>query len=210
MDLVENLPDVVFSLDIAGNITSVNRAGKAMFGYEPRDVIGKRFAQWVSPEEQSNAMAAFQQAIEGQAIMAFESVAVDKDGKRHNIEVSSTPIVKEDIIVGIRGVVRDITERKEAEDALRESEQEYRTLVETIPHGIQEIDTSGVITFGNAAYAAMMGYERPEIIGKHIWDLLADDSQKEVLKPYRSGYRLYLGTNRRNRTKTGRRCTAGK
>ena len=92
--------------------------------------------------------------------------------------------------------------RRIAEEALREShdvlEQQvlqrtgelqkineiYQNLVETIPHGIQEIDTRGVITFGNKAYCTMLGYEPEEILGKYIWDLLYDNSQKDQLKQY--------------------------
>ena len=75
-------------------------------------------------------------------------------------------------------------DRQKAEEGLRKSEEEYRTLVETIPHGIQEIDTSGMITFCNAAYHKMLGYEREEVLGKYIWDLLAHDLEKDQLRPY--------------------------
>ncbi len=78
----------------------------------------------------------------------------------------------------------NILRREKAEKALRESEEKYRTLIDTIPHGIQEIDTSGVIVFANTAYLRMLGRERDEILGKYIWDLLADDSQKEELRSY--------------------------
>ncbi len=92
--------------------------------------------------------------------------------------------------------------RRRAEEALQKSHYEleqqvlqrtgelqkiseiYQTLVETIPHGIQEIDTTGVITFGNKAYRTMLGYEPEEILGKYIWDLLCDNLQKDQLKQY--------------------------
>jgi PAS domain S-box-containing protein len=67
---------------------------------------------------------------------------------------------------------------------LQKSEEKYRTLVETIPHGIEKIDTSGVITFGNAAHHAMLGYEPGELLGKYIWDLLANDLEKDQLRRY--------------------------
>ena len=67
---------------------------------------------------------------------------------------------------------------------LQKSNEIYQTLVDTIPYGIQEIDTTGVITFGNKAYCTMLGYEPEEILGKYIWDLLCDDAQKDQLKQY--------------------------
>ena len=57
---------------------------------------------------------------------------------------------------------------KRMEDALRKSEKHYRILIETIPHGIQEIDTSGTLTFVNDAYCRLMGYQEREVLGKTI------------------------------------------
>jgi PAS domain S-box-containing protein len=75
---------------------------------------------------------------------------------------------------------------RQAEEALRESERGYRIFAETIPHGIQEIDTSGVITFANDAYYSLMGYENDELLGKAIWDLIEFEtaSGKEELQEY--------------------------
>lgn len=66
------------------------------------------------------------------------------------------------------------------ERALRHKEERYRTLIETIPYGIKEIDTNGVITFSNAACHKMLGYAPGELIGKVIWDLETDDSAIEL------------------------------
>lgn len=67
-----------------------------------------------------------------------------------------------------------------------ENEARYRTLVETIQNGIQEVDTSGVITFANGAYHRMLGYEDGELIGKVIWDLIEfeDASEKQAFRTY--------------------------
>jgi len=73
---------------------------------------------------------------------------------------------------------RESLELKRTEKALRESEERYRTLVDTIPHGIQEIDTSGVITFVNPAYQKILGYEEGELPGKPIMDFITSDSRR--------------------------------
>ena len=75
-------------------------------------------------------------------------------------------------------------ERKRAEEALRENERVYRTLIETIPHGIQEIDISGMITFGNSGYHRMLGYEEGELIGKPMLNTLPNDSAQKGLQDY--------------------------
>lgn len=77
---------------------------------------------------------------------------------------------------------QDRTQR--AETALNESEKRFRTLVDTIPHGIEECDTQGRITFANAALHRIDGYPLGELVGKYIWDLLADEEAKQELREY--------------------------
>jgi len=87
-------------------------------------------------------------------------------------------------VVEYQAVGRDVTDRRLAEAALRQSEVRYRTLVETIPHGISESDTDGVLTFGNRAYQKMLGYGEGELLGTSIQDLLAEESDKHDLALY--------------------------
>ncbi len=70
------------------------------------------------------------------------------------------------------------------EKKLKESEARHRTLVETIPHGVQENDTAGIITYSNAAYDKMNGYAEGELLGTAIWDLLESDSEPGELRAY--------------------------
>lgn len=74
-------------------------------------------------------------------------------------------------------LLTEIVKRRQVEIALRKSESLYRNLVETIPHGINEIDTAGFITFGNAAYHKMLGYAEGELLGKAVWDLTPESER---------------------------------
>ena len=78
----------------------------------------------------------------------------------------------------------DISERKNIEDALKKSEARYRCLVETSPHGIQEIDPEGNITFANLSHHKIYGYGDQEMIGKSILELQTSDSAINELKAY--------------------------
>lgn len=71
---------------------------------------------------------------------------------------------------------------KLAEDAIQECKKNHRSLIETIPHGIQECDTSGTITFSNTALCGMIGYGMDEFVGKKIWDTLDSEEDKQRLK----------------------------
>jgi PAS domain S-box-containing protein len=78
-------------------------------------------------------------------------------------------------------LVAEIVEHRQVEIALRKSEQQYRTLIETIPHGIVEIDTTGIITFSNWAYQGLLGYTDGDLLGKSISDLTVKSERSKVL-----------------------------
>ena len=86
--------------------------------------------------------------------------------------------------LGTRGSNRDITERRQAEEALRNSEQRFRSLLETIPLGVLESDASGVITLTNESFARLTGYRREDILGKRLDEFFAPGPQKTDLSAY--------------------------
>ncbi len=98
--------------------------------------------------------------------------------------------------------------RKQAERALRESEERYRTLIGTLPHGIEECDTSGIITFANAAYHRIFGYAEGELVGTAIWGKIESEKQRErerqrfasLVKDQPPPFTVYT----KNQTKEGR------
>jgi len=121
-DLTEKMVDVIYTLDTKGNLTSVNEASQTVYGFDREEVIGKNFAKWIPKEKLPKAMAAFKQILRGEKVTT-ETVLLDKEGKLHDVEFSSTPIIKARKVVGTRGIIRDITERKLAEKALIRSER---------------------------------------------------------------------------------------
>jgi PAS domain S-box-containing protein len=82
------------------------------------------------------------------------------------------------------GTVQDITEQYEAQQALLKNEAKLSLLLNTLPNGVQENDTSGVITYSNLAHHQILGYEPGELIGCHIWDREKDDQKKQALRDY--------------------------
>jgi len=118
-NLVEEMTDVIYTLDAGGNITSVNKAAKATFGREPEEVLGKSFTKWIPQEQLPDAMAAFKRILSGEKVTA-ETIMLDKNRKPHNVEFSSTAIIKDGKVIGTRGLIRDVTERKKVEEKLRE------------------------------------------------------------------------------------------
>jgi len=110
-DLTEKMVDVIYTLDTEGSVTSVNEAIKTVLGFQPKEVIGRKFTALIPKKERPEAMAAFQRILNGERLTR-ETVLVDKNGELHNVEFSSSPIIKCKKTIGTRGIVRDITERK--------------------------------------------------------------------------------------------------
>jgi len=80
--------------------------------------------------------------------------------------------------------IEDISNCKRAKEALRKREEKYQLIIETVTHGVQEVDTSGKTMFTNSAYHRMLGYESGELIGRSMYETQPDDSEKKKLRDY--------------------------
>jgi PAS domain S-box-containing protein len=127
-DIVEKVNDIIYTLDVEGKITSSNTAVKA-FGYHPEELIGKNFVEFISEEVLEETLKDFHNVLDAGEITA-ETVLIGKNGKPHFVEYSSTVIKEQGRVVGIRGIVRDITERKETQEALQKAYLDLERRVE--------------------------------------------------------------------------------
>jgi PAS domain S-box-containing protein len=107
------------------------------------------------------------------------------DGSQRWIDHICMPVFDDNgQFIGTRGSNRDVTERKRAEEALQESELRFRSLLETMPLGILEVDVEGVITLTNESFARLTGYVKEDIPGKHFWDFMAPGQESEGFPAY--------------------------
>lgn len=168
-DLAELLPQTVFETDIAGRITFVNNHGLEHIGFSREDFQeGIWLSQVISPEDRPRALDSIRRVLEGEGPPSEEYTAVKKDGSKFPVIVSSTPIIKQGTPLGLRGIVTDISQLKQAVDALKASERRYRTLVESSSDAILMLDTNRDILSCNNAFLRLFGYERGEVEGKSV------------------------------------------
>jgi PAS domain S-box-containing protein len=145
-DLVENARDVIYTQDLEGNYTSVNKAGERLLGYSREELLRLSPAQLVAPEylEKARRMRAGKLADEDDTVYELEAIA--KDGRRVSVEVNTRPVYQDGRAVGIQGIARDITERRRAEEALREADRravkEYGRLLERLATLAQALGTA--------------------------------------------------------------------
>jgi PAS domain S-box-containing protein len=127
-DLVENISDVIYALDLEGRVTYISPVVESLLGYSVPEVLGQPFAAYIHPEDLTYAQARFEQLATGQASRPNQYRVVAKSGEARWIRVSSQPILKEGRQRGVRGVLTDITDGvragEQAEQAAAAAERE--------------------------------------------------------------------------------------
>ena len=119
-ELFDNANDIVYTHDLTGRFTSINRAAERVFGYTLDETLQENIARIVAPEDLEMARAMILRKARGEPVTTYELETITKDGRRVPVEVSTRLIYKDGKPVGVQGIARDITERKRAEEALRE------------------------------------------------------------------------------------------
>ena len=158
-----------------------------MLGYAPNEI--QMSFEWLlgimHPDDVEPVTKGIEESMKTGKPYDMEYRLTRKDGKEITVHSKGEVVLNDrGESSGMMGIIQDITERKKAEESLRESEQKYRTLLETIPHGIQEIDLKGIMTFTNPSLDKMYGYEIGEQIGKPIFDYAVDETQRNTLPDY--------------------------
>jgi len=170
--LMEGVRDyAIFLLDGAGRVSTWNSGAERIKGYRAEEIIGQHFSRFYPPEDVAAGKPARLLALaarEGRA--EDKGWRVRKDGSRFWADVLITALRDSDgAVIGFAKVTRDLTERKEVEDALRRSEQTFQLLVESVQeYAIYMLDPEGRVVSWNAAAERIEGYRAPEIIGQHF------------------------------------------
>ena len=208
--LVETVTDIIYRIDQHGNFFFLNQAVDQL-GYKPEELLGKNFKELVHPEDyehisRAGALEKFAGRITGDrhAPKLFDE---RRTGNRitRNLEVRLVTKTKEvrDVSInyvlvevnsagqysskgkflGSIGVIRDVTERKKAEEALQESEERFRTLAELLPEIVLELDERGLISYLNRRYYDVSGYSRDEIKeGAEAAEMFVASQRRQVRK----------------------------
>ena len=124
-ELVELLPEMVFELDTAGRVIFANQAAFSTFGYSERD-LGVSAIQMFVPQDRERAKKNIMGVLSGEKLGVTEYTALRKDGSTFPVIIHSTPIIRENKPVGLRGIIVDITERKLAEEERLKREKVFR------------------------------------------------------------------------------------
>jgi PAS domain S-box-containing protein len=161
----------IFMLDPTGRVVSWNAGARRMNGYEAEEIIGKHFSLFYPPEALERKWPAEElERAERDGRFEDEGWRVRKDGTRFWANVVLTALRDETgRLIGFGKVSRDLTERKRAEERLRENEERFRLIVEsTLDYAIFMLDPDGYIVSWNSGAERIKGYKAQEIVGQHF------------------------------------------
>jgi PAS domain S-box-containing protein len=167
--LVETTRDMIWEVDSDDRYTYISPQVQEILGYAPEELIGKTCFDLMLPEETKNIRKQFAEIVSaGKPIVRLENINLHKDGRIVILETSGEPVhAANGTIVGYRGIDRDITERKKAEDAMRQSENYLKTLLESIPAGVVVVDArTHTILRVNPSALELIGAPGDYVLGK--------------------------------------------
>ena len=143
-ELVENAGDIIYSHDLEGNYTAVNRAGEQITGYTREEVLKLNMAQAIIPEDLEKAYEMMRRKLAGETISPYQIEILAKDGHRIAVEVNTRLIRRNHVPVAIQGIARDITARKLFEEQLRQSQkmEAIEQLVGEVAHDFNNLLTA--------------------------------------------------------------------
>jgi len=171
--LFEYSNDAVFIYDFDGRIIDVNKKACDMLGHSREDLLKIPFLNLQTEAELAQSKAAFKTSAKTGSLR-FESSFQKNDGSTINVEISSSIVnLKKGIM---QSIVSNITERKEMEKSLRESEEKFRTFMETANDSMFITDAIGHFTYVNDAMASALGYPKVEMLGMPFSEVLDRDN----------------------------------
>jgi len=170
--ILDEVEDAYYEVDLAGNFTFINDAICRQLRYSKEELLGANFRGHIHPDDIPAVYDAFAEIYKtGKRQKVISYKVIRKDGTTGFAENIGFPLQNQQgEIIGFRGIGRDITERVRLEEALRQSEERYRTVMEEMEEWYFETDISGNILFFNDAVARVLGNLKNDLTGLNIQD----------------------------------------
>jgi PAS domain S-box-containing protein len=185
--VVENLKEVVFRTDAEGHWTFLNSAWAEVTGFAVEESLGMAFLEYVYPEDRQLNLELFRPLIERKKDYCRHEIRyMNKNGEFRWIEVwARLTLDEKGNATGTAGTLTDITERKQAEEALRDSKEQYQFVVENLKEVVFRTDAEGHWTFLNSAWAEVTGFAVEESLGMAFWEYVYPEDRQLNLELFR-------------------------
>jgi len=189
-DILGSIEDGYYEVDLAGNMTFFNKALCKITGYSPDELRGMNNRDYTEPEMAKRMLEIFNRVYRtGEPSRIDDYEVIKKDGSKAVVELS-TALMRNPAgePIGFRGIARDVTERERIKQELKESEEKYRNIIQSIEEGYYEVDIRGNFVFTNEAMSRILGYPEEELMGMNNRNYMAEETARES---YRIGTEVY-------------------
>lgn len=181
-ELIENANDLIYTHDLSGNFTSLNRAGERIMGYTREETLRMNIADVVAPESVAAAREMTAQKIAGKRSTTYQIDVRDKQGRIVSLELSTRLIYEKGRPVAIQGVGRNVTERKRQDEAIKASELRFRQLGEGISHQVWTAEPSGKLDYVNGRTLMYFDLPSVDLVGDKWHEVVHPDDLPECLR----------------------------
>ena len=179
-DLIENANDIIFTLNLKGDFMIINRRLKTLTGFSRDEWLGRSFFDLVAPEDRVEARENFTKALSGKARI-FEMRMISQSGTPLFLSMNINPLFEKADVVGVVGIARDITQRKELEQEIVELKNFHESIIQSVEAGLITTDLERKVTSFNLGAEMVLGYRSEEVVGKYIDDILPPDQSSKIL-----------------------------
>ncbi len=173
---LQSAEDAIVTLSLDGMITTWNPGAEQLFGYPAGEAIGTNIGIIIPDDRKAEISAELARIARGERVRHYETTRIARGGRPMIVSLSVSPLRSPSgTVVGASKIARDVTERKNAEEALLESEEMARGIIETALDAFIQMDEDGRVIGWNPQAEALFGWSRDEVIGKALGDLIVPE-----------------------------------
>ncbi|MBW2571904.1 MAG: PAS domain S-box protein [Deltaproteobacteria bacterium] len=186
--LMENSSEAIAITDTGGVIKRINSEFARLFGYTEEEAVGQDINALVVPSDRMEEAKGIDRISVGGKTYRIETLRRRKDGSLVDVSLMGAPIIMDGDIVDKFAIYHDITDRKTAEAALRQSEIKYRTILDSVEAGYYELDLAGNITAGTDVAASVFGGSPDDFLGRNFAEFCDEENAQALFEAYKKIY----------------------
>ncbi len=189
--LADSLPQIIFEADVNGGLTFTNDYARELLGYGAEAGSPSAMLDMIAPEDRPRAADHLQRLLSGEEVGPTEYGLLTRDGRIFPAVMHSSVIKQGEMIAGLRGVIFDITQLKQAEEEIRQLNQFRENVIDNANEWLTVVDQAGKVLIWNRAAEEISGYSSEEMLGEgNIWrKLYAEDAWREVSRVVEATFR---------------------
>ncbi len=184
LEIINSLPEIIFELDSEGRITFINDKASEILGYTHEELCNYTIHDIVPGEDVPRLKAGLNATLQGIKQTGISFSFRKKDGQYQPFEVYTNSVRKNRKITGIRGIAIDLSNILQAEKALKENEEKFRTLLENSTEIVAVLDEMGILRYESPSAFRILGYTQQERLGTNAFDFVHPEDREELAQRF--------------------------